>query len=84
MSDLVTLSELADLINSTFRLSGDDAIGQSTPVLWWSRSRNNLNISLPMPEPDEILQTRSRSYPRWSPRRIVNWYGEWKDLEVPK
>ncbi len=79
--ELVSTSQIADLLNEFFNLDDDNIIEQNTPHMWWYRSRNNKDIAYPMPLADATVGRRKA--PLWKQAKIVHWYGTWQDLEVP-
>jgi len=77
---LVSLSRVAALVSEFFDL--EDPVEYDTPFVWWDRSKKNLGIALPMPEPVSYVGNESRG-PLWHQEQIVHWFGEWRDLNVP-
>lgn len=74
---LIGLSQIADVLNAAYSLKGKRAIRPRTPRIWWLRTRTG-GIDMGMPEPDSILGKRQSPY--WKPKRIIEWYGQWKGL----
>ena len=80
-NELLATSQVADLLNEFFDLDGDNVIEQNTPHMWWYRSKQNRDIAHPMPEADVTVGRRKA--PLWKQAKIVHWFGQWKDLDVP-
>ena len=78
---LISLGELADILNGYFGLKGTDRVDYENPFSWWRRSSLNRDIALPMPEP--ALRHGKRRSPLFHQADIIHWYGDWKNLEVP-
>ena len=79
--ELITSSQVADLLNEFFDLGDEDRIAQNLPSMWWYRSRNNKDISHPMPKAD--MMVGRRKVPLWKQAKILHWFGEWQEMEVP-
>ena len=81
---LVSLARVAIVVNEFFHLT-EDAVSYDTPFVWWDRSKRNEGIALPMPEPVGYAgrATPIRA-PLWYQQQIVQWFGQWRDLEVPE
>ncbi len=79
--NLITTSQIADLVNEFFDLADDDCISQNTPHMWWYRSRNNMDIGFPMPAADATIGRNHA--PLWKQANIVHWFAAWRDLTVP-
>ena len=79
--ELVTSSQVADLLNEFFDLDDEDRIERNTPSMWWYRSRMNKDISHPMPDAD--MTVGRNKVPLWGQAKILHWYAAWQELEVP-
>ena len=79
--ELVSTSQVADLLNEFFDLDDDSLISQDTPHMWWYRSKQNKDISHPMPAAN--LTVGRRSVPLWKQANIIHWYATWQEIEVP-
>lgn len=77
---LIPLSRVASLINNHFDLLPNDEVGYATPYVWWDRSKRNVGISLPMPDPVQYMGANNRG-PLWFEHQIVEWYTEWQEVE---
>lgn len=73
---LISLSEVAAVLNDTFNLTDDDTISRNTPHMWWYRTRQEQNIALPMPGP--VIETAVHEI--WDREEVVGWFAEWKGL----
>lgn len=81
MSDpLIPLSRVHVVINEHFNLLPEDKINYMTPYVWWDRSKRNIGISLPMPDPVQYAGVNERG-PLWFEHQIVEWYAEWQEVE---
>ena len=78
---LISLGEVAAILNAYFGLKGDDKVDYENPFSWWKRSLNNHHIALPMPEP--VIRHGKRKSPLFRQADIFFWYGEWRNVEVP-
>jgi hypothetical protein len=75
---VVTLAEVPVLLETFFDLKSG-SIPKAHVYVWWNRSKNNLEIALPMPSPvDRFGQTSV-----WRQDSILHWYAAWKGLSVP-
>jgi len=78
----VMLSEISGVVNEWFSLADGAAVSPDTPFIWWHRSKENQDISLPMPEP--VLTLGKQGRPAWTQEGILHWYGAWRGIEVPR
>ena len=78
---LVSLSRVSEVVNEFFDLHDDDVIAYDTPFVWWDRSKRNIGIELPMPEPMSYVGNNKRG-PLWYQEQIIQWFGAWRELEV--
>ncbi len=78
---LISLGEIASILNAYFGLTGDEAVRYENPFSWWGRSLNNREIALPMPQ--SVMRHGKRKSPLFRQIDIFFWFGEWKNLEVP-
>ena len=79
---LLMLGDIAGVVNEYFKLE-DDAVNDATPYIWWDRSKKNIDISLPMPNPTLTVGFGRSSKSFWSQEVVLHWYGAWRGLKVP-
>lgn len=75
---IVTLRDFSALLEAFFDLPRG-SVPQTAPYVWWKRSRDNLDISVPMPQAEVYLAEKAG----WTQAAIIHWYAAWKRLEVP-
>ncbi len=78
---LISLGEIASILNLYFGFKGDEKVDYENPFSWWRRSQRNHEIALPMPEP--VMRHGKRRSPLFLQADILFWYGDWKNLDVP-
>lgn len=89
-STIVSLARVSAVVNEFFHLDPDDAVNYDTPFVWWDRSKRNNGIALPMPEPVTYLGAGRTSFtsvgraPLWYQEQIIQWFGAWRELDVPE
>jgi len=74
----VSLADIPLLLEAFFDLE-PGSIGPKHPYVWWKRSRDNLDISVPMPRPVSKVGNSHG----WTQDAILHWYAAWKGLKVP-
>lgn len=76
---MVTLTEIARLLNDTFGFLGRARIPHRHPFIWWTRTLND-TITKPMPKPR--MRLGKRESPVFNAIEVVQWYARWKQIPV--
>ena len=77
----VSLARVAFLVNEFFDLEADDRVAYDNPFVWWDRSKRNLGIAHPMPQPIGFASANKDGDgrgPLWYQDQIIHWFGQWR------